>query len=795
MREWNLKADDLPTLTLAADARLCSTDYTNDQIWELSLRGGEPPGLTIQTTYGLRARSMKVFPRFIEDEQVHSDPGTFARPVTVRHFYPSFVEVVFAPLNGVEATFEYWVPASQVLAGRISLRNSGESRRTFRMEMAAVLNPCGEGQRMAPAEIEMATVLSGSTEGLHPVLFLTGGAQGGTGSYPALILSIDLEPGALRQVIWAIAAKENTQESFNLSRNTVARNWDAERAHLELVNESQIEIHTGNPDWDVAFAYAQKTAFSLALSPTSILPKSSFVCLREPDQGFSLRGDGRDFTQFWNGQSALDSYFLSTFMLPQAPELIEGLILNFLSTQQEDGVIDWKPGLGGQRSQLLATPLLASMAWNVYRITERRDFLERVYPGLLAYIKAWLSPKQDRDNDGVPEWSHVMQSGYEDNPLFTYWHADSQGADISSAESPALCAFLYREIKTLIQIAHVVQQTDEIPALETAAEKLRTAIEVAWNGKNPTYQYWDRDSHFCTSGVELGSRQGPGEIQTEENYPQPVRLLVKVETIQETTRRAQVFVHGTSPAGQHLVEHIPTERFYWYMGKGYATGERIYSRIERVEIQGLDIKDTITLFSVGYVGSDITLLLPLWAGIPTAERLKVFIKKTITSPKSFWQPYGLPVNGKRTNKSSEASGQEVNMEWNLLVGEGLVTNGYRKEAADLVTRLMKAIIMSIKNDGGFRRYYHGQTGQGIGEKNALHGLAPVGLFLEALGVRIVSATKVVLSGANPFPWPVTVRYRGLTVFKQSGKTIVIFPGGQTVNVDKPDPQIISLESE
>jgi hypothetical protein len=795
MREWNLKANDLPTLTIAADARLCSTDYTNDQVWELSLKGGEPAGLTIQTTYGLRARSMKLFPRFIEDEQVHSDPASFAGPVIVHRFYPNYAEVAFAPFKGIEATAEYWAPASQVLAGSFSLSNSGETRRTLRMELAAVLNPCGEGQRMAPAEIELAPVLSGTTEGLYPVLFLTGGAHGGTGSYPALILSFDLQPGELRQVIWAIAAKENVEESFNLDRNTVARNWDAERARLEMVNASQIEIHTGDPDWDVAFAYAQKTAFSLVLSPTSLLPKSSFVCVREPDQGFSLRGDGRDYTQFWNGQSALDSYFLSTLLLPGAPDLVEGLIVNFLSTQQEDGAIDWKPGLGGQRNQLLATPLLASMAWNAYRATERRDFLERVFPSLLAFIKAWLSPKQDRDNDGVPEWSHVMQSGYDDNPLFTCWRPRSQGADISAAESPALCAFLFREIKSLIQMAQLLQQTDEIPALESAAEKLRTAIEVAWDEKNSTYQYWDRDSHFCTSRVELGTRQGPGDIQLLADYPQPVRLLVKVQTMQETTRRAQVFIHGVSPTGQHLVEHIPNERFFWYLGTGHATGERIYSRIERVEIQGLDLKDTITLFSVGYAGSDITLLLPLWAGIPAAERLKNFINKTITSPKGFWQPYGLPVSGEPANKSTEASGQEVNLEWNLLIGEGLVANGYRKEAAELVTRLMKAIIRSVKTDGGFRRYYHAQTGQGIGEKNALHGLAPVGLFLEALGVRLISPNKVVLNGANPFPWPVTVKYRGLTVFRQSGKTIVIFPGGQTVNVNKPEAQIISLESE
>ena len=178
MREWNLKAGSPLSLTLAADARLGPTDYVNDQVWELSISGGEPAALTVQTTYGLRARSLKLFPRFIDGEQIRCDPASFAAPVTVRHFYPNFILVSFAPFLGIEAAAEYWVPASQVLAGRLSLTNTGETRHAFRLELAAVLNPNRGGERMGPTEIELAPVLSGSTEGLHPVLFLTGGPQG-----------------------------------------------------------------------------------------------------------------------------------------------------------------------------------------------------------------------------------------------------------------------------------------------------------------------------------------------------------------------------------------------------------------------------------------------------------------------------------------------------------------------------------------------------------------------------------------------------------------------------------------
>ncbi|MBE0698261.1 MAG: hypothetical protein IH586_15185, partial [Anaerolineaceae bacterium] len=68
MHNWNLAAGDPLTLTLAADARLVTTNYSDDQIWELSLGGGEPAALALQTTYGLRAHWLRLFPRFVRGE-------------------------------------------------------------------------------------------------------------------------------------------------------------------------------------------------------------------------------------------------------------------------------------------------------------------------------------------------------------------------------------------------------------------------------------------------------------------------------------------------------------------------------------------------------------------------------------------------------------------------------------------------------------------------------------------------------------------------------------------------------
>jgi hypothetical protein len=106
---------------------------------------------------------------------------------------------------------------------------------------------------------------------------------------------------------------------------------------------------------------------------------------------------------------------------------------------------------------------------------------------------------------------------------------------------------------------------------------------------------------------------------------------------------------------------------------------------------------------------------------------------------------------------------------------------------------MQAAIQTLKNEGCFRRFYQAETGSGQGERDALDGLPPLGLFLDTLGVRLLSPYRAALAGPNPFPWPVTVKYRGLTVLRQKDKTLVVFPDGQSVSIGDPAPRVVALE--
>jgi hypothetical protein len=794
MRTWNLKSGDPLVLTLAADVRLGPTDYCNDHIWELTLGGGEPPALGLYTTFGLRARILRLFPRFTEGDTILSDPVAFNRSPAIHVFTPNYLRLTYAPFSDIEVIAEYWVPESDAVAGRLRITNQGTVPRQLRLEWDALLIPAEEGQRMAPLEIGKVMVLAGQTGNLAPVVFLTGGAEVVTSPYPALTLPIDLAGGASRQLSWAEAALSDAQASFELARQITTRNWDAECARVELLNAGQIEVHTGDPDWDTAFAFAQKTAFSLFLGPTAALPCASFVLTRQPDQGYSPRGDGSDYNHLWNGQTSLEAYYLINLLLPAAPHLAQGLVRNFLSTQNQDGEVDWKPGLGGQRGQLLATPLLACLAWRIYQVTEDRHFLEETFPLLLNSLLAWFLPQHDRDGDGIPEWDHAMQTGFEDHPLFAHWHTWTQGIDITTAESPSLCAFLYRECQALIRIAQLLDRSEPLLALQAHADNLKAAVEASWEEASVSYHYWDRDTHRSTPWKSLGERYGSGDISIHQDFAFPLRLLARIQTDSGPGGRVHIFIRGSGPTGQHLVEHIPNERLHWYLGMASVTSERVYTTLEDIEIQGADETDRITLQSAGYIGLDHTLFLPLWANIPGKERAQALVRQTITNPDRFWQLYGIracsdpPITSDQTYTC-----QSVYLPWNALIGEGLVAYGYRTEAADLVVRLMKAIIQNLKNNRSFLRYYHAETGQGLGERNALNGLAPLGLFLDVLGVKLISPRRVELTGFNPFPWPITVKYRGLTVLRQSERTAVIFPDGQTITVEGSEPRIVALE--
>ena len=175
----------------------------------------------------------------------------------------------------------------------------------------------------------------------------------------------------------------------------------------------------------------------------------------------------------------------------------------------------------------------------------------------------------------------------------------------------------------------------------------------------------------------------------------------------------------------------------------------------------------------------------LWAKIPGPERASELIEHTLLNPELFWKPFSIPLCPNFPTDPEARICRAGSLFWNEITGTGLLAYGYRDKAVELVKRQMQSAIQSLRAEGCFRQYVDSLTGTAWGEVNALNGLAPLGLFLETLGVRFYSHQRLMVTGFNPFPWPITVKYRGTEVLRQQDATIITFPNGQKMVIDDP----------
>ena len=772
MREWGLTAEGPLSLRIAADARMTVPSYVDDQIWELRLRDGSPSAIALETTYGMRAHSMRIFPGFRLAQDTWIDPLDFHAPPIVGSFLPNYLRISFEPVLELRVVAEYWAKESNLVGGRFTLYNAAAESIRPEMLVHAQLQAGENPQTMTSVSHQGVTVLQGSTGGLAPLVFLSGGPRAAIAPYPALSVRPRLDPGASEVFTWAHSACAELQDSLALAKELMSIKWDAEIARIEQANSGLVEVETGDPDWDVALSLAQTTSIASFVGPTRHLPHSSIVEERSPDRGFAAHPEGRDHDLGWDGVSAASAYVTILQILPSAPKLAKGSVLNFLASQLPNGVIDWSPGMGGQRSGLQCVPLLATMAWRIYSQTEDRQFLSDVYPRLKSFVETWFGEAHDMDADGHPEWSSSSQSGFEDWPAYDRAHYWGQGLDIALAETPDLSSYLYREINALLEMGRVLGQTERDQDLGSQLLLLKEAIERTWSEKESCYLSQDRDLDQTVIGSRLGTGQGKFEIEVDSEFDPHIRVLVRVRGDEQERRALKVVVHGKTGSSRRRKHELLGRSFQWIEDLGTAATADTFAIIEKIVVRGLSSEAKTELRIADYSRPDHTGLLPLWAGVPERMRADQLIKQNLKNERRYRREFGIPgwpADGLAYRNAS------VQIRPNIMIGEGLVDQGYLKEAVDLMTRLMRACTHSLHQDRAFREFYHpDQPGRG-GTLSHSAGVAPLSLFLDILGVRLISPRKIALRGHNPFPWPIRLSHRGIEIEWNVDSALVRFP--------------------
>jgi hypothetical protein len=172
--------------------------------------------------------------------------------------------------------------------------------------------------------------------------------------------------------------------------------------------------------------------------------------------------------------------------------------------------------------------------------------------------------------------------------------------------------------------------------------------------------------------------------------------------------------------------------------------------------------------------------LPLWAGVPDAARAARLVQDSVLRPEKFWREFGIPSCSAQDRAYRAVQAATVWMLPNVLIGEGLVDYGYLDQAAELVGKLLRACISSLHEQRASREAYSADRPGGVGERGHNAGIAPVSLLLYVLGVRLITPTKITLRGHNSFPWPITLRWRGVEIRWLQDRALLRFADGGEV---------------
>lgn len=787
MREWQLKPGDPLAPRIAADARAGRTDYHDDQVWGLHLGGPSEPALSLETRYGGRVGLARIVPVWGVGRRKVYETQAYHAPPLLTAFTPDLLRVRAGLTRTLHLTAEFWTMESQAVGGRFAVRNSGDQPQPLRLDLTAQAARQDQALPMLFLTLEGGTVAlqMGRLSHLQPVLLLEGARE--TGATAQLSRAQTVPPGEAVTFRWVLAARPLRDESLALAhRWLVVEDWDAHLAVVIARAEAAPQVETGRADWDLALAWSQQLVLRGFLAATGGLPYPSFVGTRKPNQGYALGGaHSGGFASPWGGQSVPDALTIAGTVALAAPELAQGMVRNFLAVQRDDGWIDARPGLDGQRANVLAPPLLATLALTVYQFTRDQAFLAECLDGLLAFFARWLAPDVDADGDGVPEWQHPGQGAFVEGPVLARGSRWAQGVDLTTVEAPDLLAYLIREARALLEIGALLDRPDVAGLITPRLDALIAALEEFWDEARGIYTYRDRDAHACPYSETIFSGHGESVLAERIELGQPGRLILRATGGLDRRPALSCTVEGEDAAGNPAREEVPGEAFDWYRGAGAATTRTVWRAVTALRFAGLSRVFKVEARTVDLSAHDIALLMPLWSGALDEARVARLVAH-LTDPAAYWRPFGAsgcPADEPQYDPALHNGCGGVWLDWNARLGLALIEGGFLQESAELFRRILAAQTRSLAEAGTFRTLYHAESGEGLGDSDVITGAVSWEWFARLFGAFALDARRAAITGPCAFSGEtITWTQHGVCITRSDDGTGIAFPSGQTVTL-------------
>ncbi len=491
--------------------------------------------------------------------------------------------------------------------------------------------------------------------------------------------------------------------------------WPGEISHLKVAQQGQLEITTGDAEWDFALALSQKQAKLIVNQiPSAEQPETS------PD--FEL--------------SPFQALILLRSIQPLEPELIKNILAQVYKDQKQ----------GEKKSEQNQTPaLLASeLLWQSNQFGLDNKIWSEYLPAASEWLESWFSTDFDTDRDGIPEVVHPMilnLEGFEpgDSP------GENRFVPYPYLESPALGALLFNDLRKLMELVHI-SGTSLGSDLESKKECLLKYLRESQDPDSGHFQTRDSHSHKVVNGFTISENIRPGLNLLRTGFQQPTRIGIHHQhnNAHQTPGEFTIILHGQDQRGNSRVEEVHSKNFTWGKDVNWGLTESVFSKLDFCTLKSSHAQEQITLAAPSTSDHAITLTLPLWAEILSDDQAQFYIQNVLQDPDQYWSPYGF-----RTRAGAE--GSTVQFSWNLFLGQAFLRYGKLDQAADLIGRWMAALIPSVTGSGSMYPAYHAETGQGSGQNDILESLFPVSFFLEVLGVQFIQDRSLIIKISKSFP--------------------------------------------
>ena len=729
-----------PEITLGGEKRFSTPLSDPAQLWVISGDAASSGSLEVKIKSREWSSPTVLIAEYWEGRLNHRDPREIPAPPILDLLSWDWLEFHYHPLRDLEVKVVNWVPDPRVICGVHHISNHGSEEREISLKLTCQSQIRGS-VKLSTKTLRGRKILSGSSLHHNLALFITEGRIFHAGPQNQLISSAFLDPGESKEIRWILVCCGSNADPRPYLNEIIKLDWDGELARRKILLSSQLQIRTGNPDWDFPLAFSQRQA--------QLILNQLFLSV-----------DDRDLSDL--SLSPLQSWQLFLALTPLEVTSLEWLLE--AAFQEKGRNRPW-------------IPLLAEFLFQAQQAGYSLDSLKDFLPVIEKNHTIWFSNENDKDGDGIPEEPRDMIINLENSSQ------QEIGPGEDSLETPGLAALLHNDICQLARLWKMIPGQLNPPERDREARALKDFILESWQHEESRFRTRDFQSHLSKNGFTLQDPIQSGWNPVRAKLPYPSRLILQIPSTGADgfPQNLQVTFHGVDWQGRYRVEEVTSKDILWYESWGQGITRSIFSQLDHCVVSGLERGHHLTIKGPKSNRQDLSHALPLlMESLPKGMREKL-VARHLAKSASFWSEFGLKTYPKPDNSP-------IALPLNLLVMGGLIRTGFTNLAKEIFIRWIDAVSTNLLQKGCLYSVWDSETGAGVGVANQIESTLPTGFFLDLLGVRFLGTRELKLEKNKPLIFPVKLTIKGVeitlkeeeTTFLRLGDDEKTYPRGKTV---------------